>query len=65
MPGVMALKKGLLLAVPLLTWVSDGHFALPSYSQAGSWRTNIFSLAGGGAWGRIFCWATALFPDIY
>lgn len=52
MPRVMALKKGRLLAVPLLTWVPDGHFALPSCSQAGPCRTNIFSLASRDAWGE-------------
>lgn len=45
----VVLKKGL-LAAPPWTWVSDGHFALPSYAQARHCRTSIFFPSKWGAW---------------
>lgn len=53
MPGLMLLKKGLLLAVSLLTCVPGGHFALPDSPPAWLHRTNIISLANGDAWGDL------------
>lgn len=48
----MVLKKGL-LAAPPWSWVSDGHFALPSSAQARHCRTISFSLVNGGACGGV------------
>lgn len=50
MPRVVVLKKGLQATLPW-TWVSDGHFAVPSYAQARHCRTSIFFPSKWGACG--------------